>query len=961
MRDEQFACESLSYELIGRFDHPGTKSVRMESAIAKMFVSEALHHMIEQAEDLYGLLGQTRAYRIEKHKRDARILNIYEGTNEVQRFFILKDLVNEVAPRSKDSTASPGSDGAIGGVFGEYVEHFETCRSALLERLEQTVSRFGRDSWLNPNLQPTLFNLSESAAWLLVLACSLRRCHMLFADESGSKERARILSRAARLTNRLREEIDAALGRFDEEFDALCHGFYPPSIRAAELAFQRGQGERKPKGPSASPIRDRPDRQLVNEAKQSRRWDLLVVVEPRPELSPEPVLRDGRFDEVYYRLDAEDAAALGAALKIAQNANAHVTVAAVGTRRSQAVLREALALGADEAVLVVAPYEPIDPAAACEALALTLLRMQSPIDLLLTRAASSEGEAGRLGVLLAARLGIPWHAARQGVELHASAEGSKAVMWSGGAEDAAPQNRVLEPAALPTACAIEAPTEQTPPFTTTGWLDSLQRPLGCYPWPVEVRLPDSRLHRARLSSADVAEQDEAARLRSPDEAACYFAELSGLRPAGGLASSKNSNGNSRSSSAPRLETETDWQVRESDFDLSSPLSELADPYTLAIVVADRNGKLAPSEQSALAAASYLARQWEVTPTTLVLCPGGPEAEMLLMKALSAQGIQLAWLWRYRHLSTDLPELCRRALEAGWQTGAHLRAVVASSWASESLAVLAEGGFDSNHEKIPAIVFGATRFDLQGARLAVEVPQGKSRLVRSVRHTLDEHSPLWLCVADSCELPKDALPSTPPSAVLWTSDVPLEDWFSRGTVAGALRAVRRRGDQRTGLAGAEVIVDVGSGIRNRDGMEEVIEPLVEALKRLGVGSVEVGGSRKVTEELGLLSADRQIGQTGQSVNPKLLLAIGISGAPQHLGYIGPRATIFSFNRDPEAPMMTLNQRTPRPHVVPIVGDLFETVPAFTEALTKWGPQGEPGDFEGESPAATVAGRKEVGTR
>src|SRR5207245_10166728 len=91
------------------------------------------------------------------------------------------------------------------------------------------------------------------------------------------------------------------------------------------------------------------------------------------------------------------------------------------------------------------------------------------------------------------------------------------------------------------------------------------------------------------------------------------------------------------------------------------------------------------------------------------------------------------------------------------------------------------------------------------------------------------------------------------------------------------------------------------------------------------------SRKVTKELHLLPADRQIGQSGVSVNPQILLAIGISGAPQHLNYISPRATILAFNRDPESPIMTLNQRQPRPRVFPIVGDLFETVPAFTTAL------------------------------
>ena len=96
---------------------------------------------------------------------------------------------------------------------------------------------------------------------------------------------------------------------------------------------------------------------------------------------------------------------------------------------------------------------------------------------------------------------------------------------------------------------------------------------------------------------------------------------------------------------------------------------------------------------------------------------------------------------------------------------------------------------------------------------------------------------------------------------------------------------------------------------------------------------MGGSRKVTEELHLLDADRQIGQSGVSVNPKLLLAIGISGAPQHLDYIGPRATILAFNRDPDAPIMTLNQRLPQPRSMS--GPTQRSMPAEAHfACTCW---------------------------
>ena len=84
-------------------------------------------------------------------------------------------------------------------------------------------------------------------------------------------------------------------------------------------------------------------------------------------------------------------------------------------------------------------------------------------------------------------------------------------------------------------------------------------------------------------------------------------------------------------------------------------------------------------------------------------------------------------------------------------------------------------------------------------------------------------------------------------------------------------------------------------------------------------------------------DRQIGQTGVRVNPRVMIALGISGAPQHIDYIGDRAVIFAFNLDAQAPLMTLNQRRETPKVYPVVGDLFETLPKFIEALkSKSGP-------------------------
>ena len=163
-------------------------------------------------------------------------------------------------------------------------------------------------------------------------------------------------------------------------------------------------------------------------------------------------------------------------------------------------------------------------------------------------------------------------------------------------------------------------------------------------------------------------------------------------------------------------------------------------------------------------------------------------------------------------------------------------------------------------------------------------------------------------------------------------VALEFEYSPETddLAIALRAAHEEVGVKS-IADAEFIIDVGYAVRNKENFDLVITPLKKRLEKIGVKNVLLGGTRKVVEELKLLAPDQQIGQTGTAVNPKLIISIGVSGAPQHIDYIGERATIIAFNKDADAPLMTLNKRRARPKVVPIVGDLFETVPKFTAAL------------------------------
>jgi electron transfer flavoprotein alpha subunit len=119
-----------------------------------------------------------------------------------------------------------------------------------------------------------------------------------------------------------------------------------------------------------------------------------------------------------------------------------------------------------------------------------------------------------------------------------------------------------------------------------------------------------------------------------------------------------------------------------------------------------------------------------------------------------------------------------------------------------------------------------------------------------------------------------------------------------------------------LTASERIVAVGRGIGGPDKMP-IIQELAAAL------GAEIGASRPVIDN-GWLPRDRQIGSSGQTVAPKLYVAVGISGAIQHLvGMKGANCTV-AINKDPGAPIFNVADYG-------IVGDLFEIVPALTKAL------------------------------
>jgi electron transfer flavoprotein alpha subunit len=226
-----------------------------------------------------------------------------------------------------------------------------------------------------------------------------------------------------------------------------------------------------------------------------------------------------------------------------------------------------------------------------------------------------------------------------------------------------------------------------------------------------------------------------------------------------------------------------------------------------------------------------------------------------------------------------------------------------------------------------IVLVATRINKEaGARVAQTI--GAPAITEAIGVRLEDGSPVFIrSVMAGKAISKETLSSPAVIMVAPGRNKPVDTGkrvgeIQRISISGkrSVEIIERKGKERKGVRveDAEIIVSVGRGFKSK-------EDLSMAFKLAELIGAQVGCSRPIAADLKWLSEEHWIGLSGKKVRPKLYIAIGISGQPQHLAGIMDSKIIVAINKDPGAPIFKYSDYG-------VVEDLYVFIPKLMEKLS-----------------------------